>query len=551
MCQKEPGLAIVIVPVQSGDSTGPFAPKLGEYKNTVVKYLADNKVFLYDKDGNWTEIGETDIPGGTIDTELSLSSSNAVQNKVITKGINDVRDLVGDVQTNLDTEINNRSVSEGDINTRIDNEILARQNADGTLQDNIDAEVLARQGADGTLQNNIDAEALARANAITGVENKINRDLLNDLVMTANADNVTFTEQKINPVTGATTVEQDVIPAASTTTAGIISASEYQSILDSEELTQAILEGAVAITGLPSSATQAELTTAWLTATGRDEVINRASIYDIDNSLIWTYYTNASLWYSANASLTISTFTNSTAGTILGSSTDGNVSANIDGTGTVSGWSTVKNDITSLQNNKANTADLATVATSGLYSDLTGTPSLATVATTGAYSDLTGKPSLAAVATSGAYSDLTGTPNLATVATSGNYNDLSNTPTIPAAQVQSNWTQTDNTKVDFIKNKPSLATVATSGAYSDLTGKPSLATVATSGSYSDLTGKPTIPTVNNATLTMQKNGTTVQTFSANASADKTVNFDIPTIHMTPNDPGEGFPLGQNEFIAVY
>lgn len=37
---------------------------------------------------------------------------------------------------------------------------------------------------------------------------------------------------------------------------------------------------------------------------------------------------------------------------------------------------------------------LATVATSGLYSDLSGTPSLATVATTGSYSDLTGKPLL-------------------------------------------------------------------------------------------------------------------------------------------------------------
>jgi hypothetical protein len=37
---------------------------------------------------------------------------------------------------------------------------------------------------------------------------------------------------------------------------------------------------------------------------------------------------------------------------------------------------------------------LATVATTGAYSDLTGTPSLATVATTGAYSDLTGTPTL-------------------------------------------------------------------------------------------------------------------------------------------------------------
>ena len=49
--------------------------------------------------------------------------------------------------------------------------------------------------------------------------------------------------------------------------------------------------------------------------------------------------------------------------------------------------------------------------------------------------------------------------DLATVATSGNYNDLSNKPTIPAAQVQSDWTQADSSKVDYIKNKPTIPTV--------------------------------------------------------------------------------------------
>ena len=39
-------------------------------------------------------------------------------------------------------------------------------------------------------------------------------------------------------------------------------------------------------------------------------------------------------------------------------------------------------------------ADLATVATTGAYSDLSGTPSLATVATSGDYDDLTNKPTL-------------------------------------------------------------------------------------------------------------------------------------------------------------
>ena len=47
-------------------------------------------------------------------------------------------------------------------------------------------------------------------------------------------------------------------------------------------------------------------------------------------------------------------------------------------------------------------ADLATVATTGVYSDLTGTPSLATVATSGDYDDLTGKPTLGTAAATAA-----------------------------------------------------------------------------------------------------------------------------------------------------
>lgn len=55
-----------------------------------------------------------------------------------------------------------------------------------------------------------------------------------------------------------------------------------------------------------------------------------------------------------------------------------------------------------------------------------------------------------------------------------------------------------------------------------------LATVATSGSYNDLSNTPTIPTVNNGMLTIQKNGTTVQTFSANQSGNVTANITVPT-----------------------
>lgn len=52
----------------------------------------------------------------------------------------------------------------------------------------------------------------------------------------------------------------------------------------------------------------------------------------------------------------------------------------------------------------------------------------------------------------------------------------------------------------------------------------SLASVATSGLYSDLTGAPTIPTVYNGTLTIQQNGTTLGTFSANQDTNETINI---------------------------
>ena len=55
-----------------------------------------------------------------------------------------------------------------------------------------------------------------------------------------------------------------------------------------------------------------------------------------------------------------------------------------------------------------------------------------------------------------------------------------------------------------------------------------LATVATSGNYNDLSNTPSIPTVNDATLTIQKNGTSAGTFTANAGTNKTINIEVPT-----------------------
>ena len=129
------------------------------------------------------------------------------------------------------------------------------------------------------------------------------------------------------------------------------------------------------------------------------------------------------------------------------------------------------------------------------------------------------------------------TSSLAAVATSGSYNDLSNKPTIPTVNnatltIQKNGSTVKTFTANASTNVTANITVPTKT--SDITNDSNfvasgdLATVATSGSYNDLSNKPTIPTVNNATLTIQKNGSTVKTFTANASSNVTANITVPT-----------------------
>ena len=109
------------------------------------------------------------------------------------------------------------------------------------------------------------------------------------------------------------------------------------------------------------------------------------------------------------------------------------------------------------------------------------------------------------------------------------------------------WTEYKD-RVDFkkltIQNVEVTPGGGGAGDYENLINKPEIngvtligdktasqlgfASVATSGSYNDLSNKPTIPTVNNGTLTIQKNGTNVQTFTANQSSNVTANITVPT-----------------------
>lgn len=86
---------------------------------------------------------------------------------------------------------------------------------------------------------------------------------------------------------------------------------------------------------------------------------------------------------------------------------------------------------------------------------------------------------------------------------------------------------------DYVdSNGGKIDTIEVNGTPQTITNKTVDITVPTD--TSDLTNgagyitSSSLPTVNNATLTIQKNGTTVQTFTANSSSDKTANITVPT-----------------------
>lgn len=147
-------------------------------------------------------------------------------------------------------------------------------------------------------------------------------------------------------------------------------------------------------------------------------------------------------------------------------------------------------------------------------------------------SQILNKPSLATVATTGNYSDLSGKPSFATVATTGSYNDLSDKPTIPTPTIY-----TAGNGIDITGNAISAKVDGTT-----ITTNASGQLVATGG------GSPstTIHVINTDTSTLVADGSYglkfTQNFTVNLPSTGIYEFDIATfedviLNIRPTDPG--------------
>ena len=154
--------------------------------------------------------------------------------------------------------------------------------------------------------------------------------------------------------------------------------------------------------------------------------------------------------------------------------------------------------------------------------------------------------------------------SLSTVATSGSYADLIDTPTIPTVNNATlTITQGGVSKGTFTANASSDVTIELdaggSGAVTDVQingtsiTSSNVANIITNSAYNSSSNKiatmSDLPTVNNATLTIQKNGTTVKTFTANASSNVTCDITVPTKISDLTDDTSTTPIDKADYAT--
>lgn len=122
-------------------------------------------------------------------------------------------------------------------------------------------------------------------------------------------------------------------------------------------------------------------------------------------------------------------------------------------------------------------------------------------------------------------------------------------------------TVTAGENIDYLTSHQSIKSINTNNTAAQTvnaseaiagSGTINLHKVAKTGSYNDLLYKPTIPAAaNNGTLTIQKNGTKVQTFTANQSSSVTANITVPIkVSELTNDSGYTTNKGTVTSVAV-
>ena len=224
-----------------------------------------------------------------------------------------------------------------DLSSRIDaSNVKIKTNADAIL----------------TIENDLGSDALPGTiyYRIAKVENDVItlKPLVNDSIKQVDVEGDASTVYH-KALHNSGIVENDAIPVASDTKAGVMSASMYVGFNGSIQNLQArmaVLEGVgltYQLTGLPDNPSDAQITAAFQSQYPNVPLMAGIRVADYDKAKIWQY--SGAAWIQLT-SLNINVATSSALGLVKGSETsttnDGKIFVEVDGSMTVIGWDTLK-----------------------------------------------------------------------------------------------------------------------------------------------------------------------------------------------------------------
>ena len=333
---------------------------------SVIKKIADLEAKKQDKltAGQGVTINGTTISVDTSDlaTKAALNAETARLDQKIDDVDAKIPPLaskaeLADEAARLDAKIDNVDAKIPSLASKaeLSDEVSRLDTEDRDLSSRIDASnVKIKTNADAilTIENELGSDALPGTiyYRIAKVENDVItlKPLVNDSIKSVDVEGDASTVYH-RALHNSGIVENDALPVASDTKAGVMSASMYVGFNGSIQNLQArmaVLEGVgitYQLTGLPDNATSEQITAAFQAQYPNVPLMAGIRAADYDKAKIWQY--SGTAWIQLT-SLNINVATSSALGLVKGSETsttnDGKIFVEVDGSMTVIGWDTLK-----------------------------------------------------------------------------------------------------------------------------------------------------------------------------------------------------------------
>ena len=310
---------------------------------SVIKKIADLEAKKQDKlkAGQGVTIDGTTISVDTSDlaTKAALNAETARLDAKIDDVDAKIPPLASKEELNAQAARLDAKIDSGDhdLSGRIDaSNVKIKTNADAIL----------------TIEDELGSDALPGTiyYRITKVENDVItlKPIVNDSIKKVDVEGDASTVYH-RALHNSGVVENDALPVASDTKAGVMSAGMYVGFNGSIQNLQArmaVLEGVgltYQLTGLPDNPSDAQITAAFQAQYPNVPLMAGIRVADYDKAKIWQY--SGTAWIQLT-SLNINVATSSALGLVKGSETsttnDGKIFVEVDGSMTVIGWDTLK-----------------------------------------------------------------------------------------------------------------------------------------------------------------------------------------------------------------